>query len=399
MQSPPRKYRGGVKRPRRYNPRMPPLRPPLGGLSPQAFLRDYWQKRPLLVRQAVPGFAGFLDRRALFRLAADDSAEARLIERSPDWRVTHGPLARRALSTLPARDWTLLVNGINLHSRAADALLGRFAFVPWARLDDVMVSYAADGGGVGPHVDSYDVFLLQGPGRRRWRLAPPGKRPFRTLANAPLKLIAGFRPTLEMTLDPGDMLYLPPGWGHDGIALGSCQTYSIGFRAPGGAELSAAFLDFLNERGFADTAYTDPGRKRAAHPGRIDAHMVRHAARVLGGIRWDRATVGEFLGCYLSEPKQYVVFDPPRRPLGRGMFLRKLALARVRLDPRSRMLAHGTGIYLNGSAAAAPGRSFAVLGELADVREAAGDRLARGGAGELLYEWYLQGYLHLEPAR
>lgn len=380
---------------------MPIAQPPLGDLTPKAFLRDYWQKRPLLVRQAVPGFTGFLDMRALFALATHDSAESRLIERSPAWQVTHGPFARRELASLPPRDWTLLVNGINLHSEGADRLLSRFAFVPWARLDDVMVSHAADGGGVGPHVDSYDVFLLQGPGRRRWRLMPPlpGGKPFRQVAGAPLKLIAGFRPTLDMTLDPGDMLYLPPGWGHDGVAIGTCQTYSIGFRAPGGAELSAAFLDFLHERGFSDRPYRDPGRTPARHPAIIDEHMIRHAAGALARIRWTRKDVAGFLGRFLSEPKQYVVFEAPGVPLGRAAFMRRLAVSSVRLDPRSRMLVCGSCIFLNGAAIPVPAGQVAALTELADMRESAGGRLAKKGAGDLIFDAYLQGHLHLGTAR
>lgn len=368
-------------------------RPPLGGLSPQTFLRDYWQKRPLLVRQAIPGFAGVLDKSALFALAAGDEAESRLIERTPGWRVTHGPLARRVLSRLPENDWTVLVNGVNLHSPDADALLKRFAFASWARLDDVMVSYAVNGGGVGPHVDSYDVFLLQGAGRRRWRLMRPAPRAFGLVAGAPLRLIAGFRPTQEMTLEPGDMLYLPPGWGHEGTAIGTCQTYSIGFRAPGGIELSAAFLDFLHERGFADIVYRDPGRKPAVHPALIDSNMIAHAAQIVGGIRWNRADVAEFLGRYLSEPKQHVVFRAPKRPHGRAAFMRRLASAQVRLDPRTRMLAQGTRIYVNGSAFPAERRVRAALRELADRREIAGARLARAPAGDLIFDWYRQGFL------
>lgn len=370
-------------------------RPPLGGLSPQAFLRTYWQKRPLLVRQAIPGFSGVLGRRALFALAASDETEARLVERKPGWRVTPGPIDPRALSRLPARDWTLLVNGVNLHSTHADELLQRFAFVSWARLDDVMVSDASDGGGVGPHVDSYDVFLLQGPGRRRWRLMAPGARPFKLVAGAPLSLIDGFRPTTEMILDPGDMLYLPPGWGHEGTALGPCQTYSIGFRAPGAAELSAAFLDYLHERGFEDAPYRDPGRKPAMHPARIDAHMLDHAARTVGRIRWNRADIARFLGRHLSEPKQHVVFDPPERPLGQAAFGRKLRAARVRLDPRTRMLTHASRLFMNGAEFAVPARARDALQELADRRQVEGARLARTGAVELIYDWYKHGYLEL----
>jgi 50S ribosomal protein L16 3-hydroxylase len=378
---------------RRYNRRMAAPRPPLGGLSPRIFLRDYWQKRPLLVRQAFPGFTGVLDKRALFALAAGDEAESRLIETAPGWRVTHGPLARGVLSRLPQTGWTLLVNGVNLHSPEADTLLKRFAFASWARLDDVMVSYAVDGGGVGPHVDSYDVFLLQGPGRRRWRLMPPEPRPFRLVAGAPLRLIAGFRESEDLTLEPGDMLYLPPGWGHEGTAIGACQTYSIGFRAPGGIELSAAFLDFLHERGFADTPYGDAGREPARHPALIDPHMIDHAVRILGSIRWNRADVADFLGRYLSEPKQHVVFHPPGRLRGRAAFMRRLASAQVRLDPRTRMLAQGARIYANGTGFSVDRRARAALHELADRREVAGARVAHPPAADLIFDWYRQGFL------
>lgn len=374
-------------------------RPPLGGLRPNAFLRGYWQKRPLLVRQAIPGFAGLLDRRALFALAASHEADARLIESSPGWRVTQGPIPRRTLARLPATGWTLLVNGVNLHSADADALLQRFAFASWARLDDVMVSYAVDGGGVGPHVDSYDVFLLQGPGRRRWRLMPPARQPFRLVAGAPLRLIAGFRPTEDMTLESGDMLYLPPGWGHEGTAIGTCQTYSIGFRAPGGAELSAAFLDFLHERGFPDDAYADPERRAASHPARIDAHLIGHAAKMLDRIEWCRADVAEFLGRYLSELKQHVVFDPPARPHGRTVFLRKLASGQVRLDPRTRMLVQGKRLYVNGAGFTPPQSARAALQDLADRRTADGRRLAHAAAADLVFDWYRQGFLSLGAVR
>ncbi len=211
----------------------------LGGQTPHAFMRAHWQKRPLLVRRALPGFRGVIARRALERLAARDDVESRLIECSRNrWRVTHGPLTRTRLARAGSTDWTLLVQGLNLHLEAADRLLRRFAFLPQARLDDVMVSYAAPGGGVGPHADSYDVFLLQGEGRRVWRLARP--RDWVFAADAPLKLIEDFRADDEYLLEPGDMLYLPPGWGHEGVALEPCFTYSIGFRAPQGAELAAA---------------------------------------------------------------------------------------------------------------------------------------------------------------
>ena len=202
----------------------------LGGLSPARFMRRHWQKQPLLVRQAVPGFAPPLDRARLFALAADEAVESRLLVRDgARWKLRHGPLPRRALPPLARPGWTLLVQGVDLHVDAARTLLDRFRFLPEARLDDLMISYASDGGGVGAHVDSYDVFLLQASGRRRWQVAHQRDR--RLVPDLPLKILRTFEPAQEWVLGPGDMLYLPPGWGHDGVALGAdCMTCSIGLR-------------------------------------------------------------------------------------------------------------------------------------------------------------------------
>jgi 50S ribosomal protein L16 3-hydroxylase len=265
----------------------------LGGLSAHAFLRRHWQKRPLIVRRAIPGFAGLegeaRDLRALKALAKRDDVESRIVERrAGQWETTHGPFGGISLGK---KNSALLVSGVNLHLRAADALLRRFAFVPQARLDDVMVSYATPGGGVGPHVDSYDVFLLQGPGRRRWTVWFNGK-------------------ILEYEVEPGDLLYLPPGLKHDGVALEPCFTYSIGFRAPRGAELAAAFLDWLHERGLPDARYRDPGLRASARPASLPRSMIGFAKRTLDRVTWTRSDVGRFLGEYLSAPKQHVVFRP-----------------------------------------------------------------------------------------
>src|SRR4051794_33664225 len=215
----------------------------LGGLTPREFLRRHWQKRPLFVRGALPRFSGVLSEPELRALAARDDVESRVVERrGPRYRTQHGPFARLRPQR---RDWTLLVSGVNLHHAGADALLRRFSFVPQARLDDVMVSYATPGGGVGPHVDSYDVFLLQGFGRRRWRWGAQQDQALR--ADMPVKILRRFRPTADAVLAPGDMLYVPPGHAHDGVALDACTTYSIGFRAPAYQELVEAFLDRLRD--------------------------------------------------------------------------------------------------------------------------------------------------------
>lgn len=334
-----------------------------GELPPRDFLRRYWQKRPLFVRDALPRFAGVLDARALIALASRDDVESRIVERRGNRReTTHGPFPRVRL----AENATLLVNGVNHHVPAADELLQRFAFAPQARVDDVMVSYATRGGGVGPHVDRYDVFLLQGPGRRLWKVA--GRK---------------------HVAHPGDLLYLPPGVVHDGVALEPCFTYSIGFRAPRGAELGAAFLDWLHSRGLPDADYRDPGLRPARRPGELPAQMIDFAAALLGRIRWTRRDVECFVGEYLSEPKAHIVFQP-------GGGRRTLARSLVKLDPKTRLLYRGRRFFINGASFEASARNAALLRELADRRKLDGARLARTTLAGLLSRWHRMGYVMLE---
>jgi len=376
-----------------YNPAVRKL--VLGGLSPQRFLARHWQRRPLLVRGALPEFRDLLDRKGLARLVARDDVESRLVEhRHGRWAVTHGPLTRARLRRAGPVDWTVLVSGLNLHLPAAERLLRRFDFVPQARLDDLMLSVAAPGGGVGPHEDAYDVFLLQGSGRRRWRLCRP--RRFRFVRGAPLRLIENFAADEELLAEPGDLLYLPPGWGHDGVALEPCTTYSIGFRAPPGKALGAAFLDWLHARGLPGGRYRDPGLRLSRHPARVPRAMLDFAADRLARIRWTRRDVARFLGEYLSTPKPQTVFDPPRRALGRAAFDARLRRAAVVLDARTQLLALGTTLFVNGEPLDLPAPRRRVLLALADARRLEGARLARVALGDLLYVWYRQGYLHLE---
>jgi 50S ribosomal protein L16 3-hydroxylase len=359
-----------------------------GGFPVGEFLCRHWQKKPLLVRGALPQCSAWLARRDLFSLARRADVESRLVERrGARWRVERGPLAAARLARLPRRNWTLLVNGVDLHLRQAENLLRSFSFIPQARLDDVMASYAAPGGGVGPHWDSYDVFLLQGRGRRRWRLARA--RRFAAVGRAPLRLIAGFRPDTEILAEPGDLLYLPPGWGHDGIALEPCITYSVGFRAPGGAELAAAFLDYLHERGLPDAVYRDPPLAPARRPGAIPPPMIEFAARVLDRVRWTRADARRFLGRHLSTPKPHLAFRAAR-----GRF--SLARRAVRLDPGTQLLYSGREFYVNGEALMLPPRQARALRALADRRRAQGPALARAGLRNLIRRWYRLGYLDLE---
>ncbi len=344
----------------------------LGGLTPRSFLRRHWQKRPLFVRAAIPGFAGVVSAKELASLASRDDVESRMVVRSRNrWKTEHGPFARRIAS--PRRDWTLLVNGVNLHVRQAEALLRRFAFVPQARLDDVMVSYAVPGGGVGPHVDSYDVFLLQGSGKRKWTIwGPKGKKHYLCQA--------------------GDLLYLPPGVKHDGVALEPCYTYSIGFRAPRGEELAARFLDWLHECGLPDATYRDPHLRPARNPAAVPGAMIDFAYSSLKRIQWSKEDVRRFLGEYLTEPKAHVVFRPARERL-------RLERSLVRLDPKAQLLYCGSCFFLNGEAFSPPRRQVRLLRELADRRELDGALAERSGLRPLLYDWHRAGLLRASPRR
>lgn len=376
------------------NDRIPVVKIPLlGGVSVSSFLRRHWQKNPLLVREAIPGFEGVVDFRALAELAGRDDCESRLLLREGQrWTVEHGPFARRYLLRLPRHNWTLLVQGVNLFLPAARQLLSRFDFIPYSRLDDLMVSYAPPGGGVGPHFDSYDVFLLQGPGRRRWKV---GRQDDLTLVDdAPLKILRRFVPQGECVLGPGDMLYLPPGYAHDGVAVDACYTYSIGFRAPAHHELVSQFLIFLEERLNPSGRYEDPDLAMQARPARIGPAMIAQVQRTLGSIRWNRGDVAEFLGTYLTEPKPRVQFSPPRNPLALKAFLRSARNRGVELALPAQMLYSGSSLFINGESLAIDAGDARPLRALADARRLAGRKVPRSGAvAEALYRWYRSGYI------
>lgn len=366
----------------------------LGELTAAQFLRRYWQKRPLLARGALAGRAGIVHRSGLFELAGRDDLESRLVEREGRrWRVRHGPFARRELERLPRSSWTLLVQGVNHALPAAQRLVDEFSFIPYARLDDLMVSYAPPGGGVGPHFDDYDVFLLQGDGRRRWRVSR--QRDLELVPRAPLKLLRRFRPAREWTVTEGDLLYLPPRCAHDGIAAGGdCITCSVGFRAPRAQELGTAFLDYLQERLRLEGTYRDPDLRPARRPARLDDAMVREAERFLRGVRWGRGDVADFLGRHLTEPKPHVVFGRPVRPLSPRAFAARLARGGARLALPTRMLFHGGILFINGEASTVGAAAARQLTRLADRRSLPPSRPGREAA-QRLHEWYRAGYLEI----
>lgn len=378
----------------------------LNGLTPAEFMADYWQKKPLLIRAALPGFYGFLSPEELAGLACESEVPSRLIQCDPrradqgaGWQVQHGPLDDDDFSRLPKQDWTLLVQGVNHVLPEAQALLAAFDFIPTARLDDVMVSYAPTGGGVGPHVDSYDVFLLQGAGHRRWRISQQADRQY--IADAPLRLLAHFETEQEWVLGPGDMLYLPPHVAHWGIAEDDdCMTYSIGFRAPAARELAIEFLEHCRQEGWPDTLYQDPDQPAVSDACEVSAAMANQVAAMLRQLTWDPQQLGPFLAKYLSEPKPYVLFEPPRAI--KLATWKPQALARgVALDLQSQLLRWQARYYLNGEMVIVPASTLPMLNRLANQRMLSASDLSAPACLPLidwLHQQYLLGYLHLAEA-
>ena len=364
--------------------------PLLGGLTPAQFMRRHWQKKPLLVRQAIPQFAPPVLRSDLFALAADEGVESRLVQLVKGaWKLRHGPFTRRALPALQQPDWTLLVQGVDLHNDAVHALMQQFRFVPEARLDDLMISYASNGGGVGPHFDSYDVFLLQAHGRRRWRIGRQKDLSLR--AGIPLKVLAHFEPEEEFVLEPGDMLYLPPRYAHDGIAEGECMTYSIGFRAPARAEIAQELLVRLAEDAAEEDApllYRDAGQDAVAQPAAIPAGLQDFARDALSRALAQPLVLERALGEYLTEPKASVWFEPGDA----GVMLEG-----VRLDRKSRMMYDAQHIFINGESYRAAGRDATLMRRLANDRQLTSRDLARASddALELLSSWCDAGWAHV----
>jgi 50S ribosomal protein L16 3-hydroxylase len=274
------------------------------GMSATQFLRDYWQKRPLLIRNAFPDFQPPIDPNDLAGLACEEGVLARLIihdEKRDRWTVKTGPFQEEEFGKTPKRDWTLLVQDVDKWDADVAALLEAFAFLPTWRVDDVMVSYAEDGGGVGAHVDQYDVFLLQGIGERHWAISNDPDAPLGFRDDVELKQLKTFEPTHEWLLEPGDMLYLPPGVPHDGVAIGNCMTLSVGMRAPSQAELTGDLADFLAERMPEELRYTDPDLAPAKRSGEIDTAALNRLRQALPfAAALDRDLLADWFGRFIT---------------------------------------------------------------------------------------------------
>ena len=258
-----------------------------------------------------------------------------------------------------------------------------------------MISYAADGGGVGPHFDSYDVFLLQAHGQRRWQIS--AQKDLSLVEGMPLKILSNFTPEQEFVLEPGDMLYLPPQYAHDGVAIGECMTYSIGFRAPSFQELGESFLSFMSDTIDLPGRYADPDLKPTEHPAEISNAMVEKIAEHIAKITFSPDDIAIFIGEYLSEPKASVYFESPEKPLSPKRFAQSAQKRGIKLSLKSSMLYKGKHVFINGESFAVGEDDALLLTKLADERQLSGEDLANTTPDvlEAFCLWYEDGWLQL----
>ncbi|HEY1058972.1 MAG TPA: cupin domain-containing protein [Limnobacter sp.] len=326
----------------------------LSGLPVETFMNEDWHVRPRLFRAAFPDFEPLCDLDTIAEMASDEDIESRLIQqKGKDWTLQQGPFEK--LPSLKTKGWTVLIQGIDQVLPEAYELLHQFRFIPDARLDDVMLSLASDQGGVGPHYDSYDVFLLQMHGTRRWKIGPLKEARLRT--DTPLKILEGFEPTEEYVLEPGDMLYLPPNYGHEGIAEGVCSTLSVGFRAPTHAEVLAGLL-----RDFADAVeqntalktqlFSDPRRGLCQTPAELPTDLIQFGQRLMAEFRPDASQIQKSLGCLLTEPKPHVYFAHNTEDMSPSEILDVLKARGIALSMKTKMLFSDGLCFINGEAIA-----------------------------------------------
>jgi len=400
-----------------YQPPQAPQNLPLnepwalfGGISPAQFMTRYWHKKPLLVRAAIPAFplanqsgkplASPISALELMTLAGQDTIESRLIKANP-WRFDNGPIAKKFIPSLSKPDWTLLLQGMEGHHHSAANILSWFRFIPDARLDDLMISIAGLGGGVGPHFDSYDVFLIQMSGRRQWRIS--AQKDLSLSPNLPLKILQNFQAEQEWILEPGDMLYLPPHIAHDGVALDAgCQTWSVGFRSPSFKELLQEGLwrlaESLEDISELEKKFADPMQKATASAEQLPEELIAQLKVKLSALKLNQ--IDRFLPgitAYLSEPKPQALFDGPRNPLSPARFAARLATRKLLPSPQTRILSHQKQVFCNGEEVSkGQSREITLAWQTLSANKSLISRNTKALQEGSLYTAYLSGWLVFE---
>ena len=344
--------------------------PWLGNITAAEFLRDYWQKKPLLVRNAFPEIASLIDPDELTGLSMEEGIEARIVieKGKTPWQVMHGPFTDKTFSKLPKTHWTLLVQAVDHYLPELGDYLDYFNFIPNWRIDDIMVSYAPEGGSVGPHFDQYDVFLIQGRGQRHWQLGQYCDDSTPRLPDVKLRILQDMQPWFDEVLNPGDLLYVPPGLAHYGVARNDCMTYSIGFRAPGLAQLLERVVDNALEAKGGHRLYVDPDLSAQPNPGQLSDAALENLRRQVLAVLEDPAQFREAVLPFLTEAK-YEDYEPETAELADDELVEVLAAgALLRRDPASRYVYIGSSdaaerLFINGEDAGLP-TTAATLGAL-----------------------------------
>ena len=375
----------------------------LGGMSTKEFLRSHWQKKPLLVRSAFPTFQDPVDPDELAGLSCEDGVESRIV-RKKGWQVTWGPQAEEVFASLPDRDWTLLVQEVNRWIPEAALLLEPFSFLPNVRVDDVMVSFAAPGGSVGPHLDSYDVFLVQGQGMRRWKYGTKKARDARFRAGLELRILERFTPDVDEVLGPGDMLYLPPGFAHHGIGVTPCLTYSIGFRAPNAGEMWTSLARIAASGPAGTRLLEDPPLEPAKNPGAIPPAMLARVRETVRSLQTTDDAIDRWFASFATRLTPEHVVTPPRRPPNAETIftrLRRGDLVARSEEGRWAYLREGRLLYFAGAEHVVERNAAALARALCASRRFEGRALARlaesSAARSLIVSLFANGALRFEP--
>jgi 50S ribosomal protein L16 3-hydroxylase len=370
----------------------------LGKISNDVFLKKYWQKKPLLIRDAIKNFKSPITEKDLFRIAQNENAISRLIEfKRGIWQVKYGPFKKLDLPKKINTPWTILVQNMNHHLPFAESFLNLFKFIPYARLDDLMVSFATKKGSVGPHFDSYDVFLFQAKGEREWKISEQKK--FSLDKKSAIKIITNFKVKNTWVLKPGDLLYLPPNVGHWGVSQSDdCLTYSIGFRAPGTFEIQSKFLDFIQDNLITNKndLYRDPNLNLQKNPAEINSNMIKKIQRIVNQLRWNTNSINNFIGQLLTEPIEGAVFETSKS-MTAEVFIKDLIKKPLKLNPKTRMLFIKNNFFINGELIEADKKSIMYLKQLANDREisikSALNKKDLNALGIVLLPLYLSGFI------
>lgn len=375
----------------------------IGHLTIDHFLQNYWQKAPVILRKALPDLTELITPEELAGLACEEFIESRLVtvqQDAPGWQVQHGPFVEQDFTSLPESHYTLLVQDVEKHLPGLHRLIDPFRFIPDWRIDDLMISYAASHGNVGPHTDAYDVFLIQTMGQRRWQIAEDYDTAL--LADCDLQILANFEAEQEWIVEPGDVLYLPPGVAHYGVALGPCMTCSVGFRAPADYELLSGYTDWLLDQQDCTSRYTDAGRAAVIHSSRIpDQDLSDLRKRLQAALRSDDRSIDIWLGCGLTTPKEILAIQSPGECNNLDSFITTWQQhEQLVRNPACRFLyaniSDGWHLFVHGEHIEISDDLACLLPEICEQHDMTYDENIIPASLALMYEFYVRGYYYFD---